>query len=181
MNPIVTLGLFFAFVVGAVTIALIVLKNNRKVPVVGINVDAGTLEIRKLSMNKFGAATWRDKQGGNTMLALGQEFAFRGKKGPAYLADLSEGKGCVMGLEYTDANEAATAYPMSGKRLWSALFSGGLKEIADSAKTDFNKTLTILMIGGGTALLLILGALLYAIKLLQDAQNATGGGVPTGL
>ncbi len=153
------------FVAGAA-----ILRRDSRIPVVGIDPSRGVLEYRKLKQNRHGGVTWRGRDGRNIHLVLDGKFSYKGRAGPVFMADISEGKGRIIAIKDT-----GHVIGLDGARLWYALFGGGLKDIAESSKTDINKTLTLLMVGGGVAVAMVLGAVLYAINLLQQANTATGG------
>ncbi len=159
------LGLLAVFFGGLVWIV----KNDKRVPVVGIDVARGYVERRKLKPNKHGGLTWVGRDGRKAHIVTDSKFAYKGKSGVEFLVDVSEGMGTVISLG------AGKMKSLDGFRLYEALFGGGLKDIAASSRNDINKTLTILLVGGGVGLLMILGAVIYAINLLQKANAATGG------
>lgn len=160
MNPYLQSILLLALMVGIFVGGIILLKRDNRIPVIGLN--GPYLERRKCRPNKHGGLTWKGRDGRKIHLELDRKFSYKGIKSPEYIADVSPGQGRIIYIK-----GSGDSIPMPGELLYMRLFGGAHKDIAESSKTDINKTLTLLLIGGGVGLVMILGAVLYAINLLQ--------------
>lgn len=176
MNPYLTLGLLVAIIVVPFVLGIWLLSWNRRVPVTGIDFGTGYIRRKKCKVNRHGGITYKHRDGRKIHLVLGEiegSAVLSGDRGREFIADVSDGQGRLIALKKMPKDYRVLG--LDGTRLWYALFAGGLKDIAESSKTDLNKTLMILMVGASVFLFAILGALAYIINMMQKANAATGG------
>jgi len=146
-------------------LGLVLMKRGNRVAVLGVNIEAGTAEYRRLKL-KNGAAAWKMPDGKGVALPLAEGFGYQGPKGSTFIADLSSEQGRLVRIH----SPTGDTLGMPGERLWAFAMGGGLKQVADSQTTDFQKLLMTAGIILGFLLIAILGAVVYLLKMFQDAQ-----------
>lgn len=142
-------GLFFVLV-----------RRSSLVPIIGYDFGSGGTEFRRLPMSKHGGVVWRKKNGDDSFIPLDSDF----KQGQAFLADVTTGQGRLIRLS---RNREVISMP--GDRMAKALFGGALNEIAESSRSDLQKTLRLLVIVGGVGFVLLLGAIVWVIRALNQS------------
>lgn len=166
MEPYLTLVALAFLIVSVFVGGVSFLRRQNLVPVIGWDADTDDWVLKKCRKTKNGIL-WRDRASGNILITPSAKDTVRINGSPGYVVDTRDGQGRPVRF-----NNDLDALGLDGRRLWHTVFSAGLKDVAESSKTDLNKTLMIVMVGGGVLLLAVLGAVVYAIQLLQ------GRGVP---
>lgn len=164
LKTIIVIVLVLAIVLIAVSGLIWVLNGNKRIPVIGFDISAGSVDVRKLRLNRHGGLTWRKPGKAFCHLVLDDQFAYRGRRGPVYAADVSASKGVVMRLQ-----QDQTVLTMPGERLWVGLFNGGLRDIGESAKTNYENVIMIGLVIAGVLLISIVGILFYIINKMQSS------------
>jgi hypothetical protein len=183
LNPYASLILMLFVVIGPFMGVVLWMRNNKKVPVTGIDTSAGRKSTRRL-LPVNGAVVWAEKGASKIMVPLDAGFAYRGPRGPEYIIDITPGQGVPLTL--TDGSQATevsglevrsarTALRLDGSRMYQMVIGHGLQDVSASGRTNLERLLTIAVIGGGIGLVTILGAIVYLVNMFQKANQATGG------